>query len=191
MDKNICFTFRTSLLPPLADHPYFVWSYHTDKTSLYAAWDTETQEIFAGDSIFDLKPATYETLPKQLKTALNERLPLFQAFAATETLTAERNKLYWQCVNNDHMFAELPDKDGYVLWPQETLPAKEGKVTFAVSYTYNGGMTYRSKWYKGYKCEPPIVPRGYKLVDLAVGLQFNSSPPRATYKLERIKCPQS
>lgn len=186
MNKDICFTFRDNLLPPLNSRPCFVLSYHTDKTSLYAAWGIETQEVFVGDSIFDLKPATHETLPKQLKIALSERLPLFQAFAATQHLTAERHKLYQQCVNNDHMYDELPSEDGYLLWPQETLPAKEGKVTFAVSYTYNGGTVYRSKWYKGYKCEPPTVPQGFKLVDLAIGLQFNCHPPRATYHLERI-----
>lgn len=65
------------------------------------------------------------------------------------------------------------------------LPRREGKVTFPVSYDYNGGIIVNGKWFKGYKVGNPIIPSGYKLVTLGIGLQLNARPPLATMFLEK------
>jgi hypothetical protein len=172
MNKNVCFNYHLN-----NSIEYFRIS--GDSGSVYWRWDT--QELFT---------CTYEPVAtlsdKQLRSALKERLPLFKQYLAAQDL-AERRQLFAQCVSNKHMFPELPSEDGYLLYPQETLKPKQGEVSFAVSYTYNGGTVYRERWYKGYKCQPPIIPDGYRLVDIGVGHEMNSHPPRATYKLERIK----
>lgn len=71
--------------------------------------------------------------------------------------------------------------------PDLTSKAKPGErvmVTYPVSITYNGGAVINGQWYSGYEVPPPIVPRGYKLVGLGVGLQMNAHPPYATAMLE-------
>lgn len=63
------------------------------------------------------------------------------------------------------------------------LPLKnkpEYQVTYPVSYTYNGGIIIDGEWYKGYKVDPPIIPEGYELLNIGVGLQLNARPPLAT-----------
>ena len=60
------------------------------------------------------------------------------------------------------------------------------EVQFPVSYRYNGGTIIGGKWYSGYEVPPPIVPSGYKLVSLGVGLQLNSRPPFATMLLKKL-----
>jgi hypothetical protein len=57
---------------------------------------------------------------------------------------------------------------------------------YAVSYKYNGGTVIDGKWYEGYEVPPPILPTGYKLVGIGVGLQLNASPPLATARLKPI-----
>lgn len=64
---------------------------------------------------------------------------------------------------------------------------KDGKeVQYAVSYEYNGGIVISGKWYKGFKVPPPILPYGYKLVGIGVGLELNAKPPLATARLVPI-----
>lgn len=59
-------------------------------------------------------------------------------------------------------------------------PGRKVEVTYAVSYDYNGGTVIDGKWYVGYEVDPPIVPKGYVLKSLGVGLECNCRPPRAT-----------
>jgi len=59
-------------------------------------------------------------------------------------------------------------------------PGKSVEVTFAVSYRYNGGIVIDDEWYAGYEVPPPIVPEGFMLVGIGVGLELNSHPPYAT-----------
>lgn len=139
--------------------------------------------------------------PEELAKAYKAKLPIYKEyFASLKALPADWrntpigvelarkiNRLWHEATNNDHLFPELPSEDDYLLWPQEVLKPKQGEVTYGVSYTYNGGTTYRSKWYKGYKCQPPIVPKGFRLVGIGVGFEFNAHPPLATARLERIK----
>lgn len=84
------------------------------------------------------------------------------------------------------------------LMPQPDLRGRELKikkgrtsieVTFPVSYRYNGGIVLPEGWYPGYEVPPPILPDGYKLVSLGVGLQLNCRPPYATMLLKKIDKP--
>lgn len=77
---------------------------------------------------------------------------------------------------------------------KKTLEKKGSvEVTYPVSYRYNGGIILTpdgkidincrhpdSKWYAGFKVPPPVIPEGYELKSLGVGLQLNSKPPFAT-----------
>lgn len=69
---------------------------------------------------------------------------------------------------------------------KKSLAGKSVEVTFAVSYRYNGGTIINDKWYAGYEVPPPIVPEGFKLVGIGVGLQLNAHPPRATRILKPL-----
>lgn len=61
------------------------------------------------------------------------------------------------------------------------------EVQYDVSYVYNGGtdMTPDGEWYDGFEVSPPILPAGFKLRGLGVGLQHNARPPYATALLVR------
>lgn len=59
-------------------------------------------------------------------------------------------------------------------------PNKKVTVTYAVSYSYNGGIVENGEWFAGYDVPPPIVPEGYELRSLGMGLELNAHPPRAT-----------
>lgn len=64
----------------------------------------------------------------------------------------------------------------------------DGKeVQYAVSQEYNGGIIIGGHWYKGFKVPDPILPHGYKLVGIGVGLELNAKPPLATARLVPIK----
>ena len=60
-------------------------------------------------------------------------------------------------------------------------------VEYPVSCTYNGGISIGDEWYEGYEVPSPVVPDGYELVDIAVGLQLNACPPMATMYLKPIE----
>lgn len=91
----------------------------------------------------------------------------------------------------------LPDNTKPFHCPAPDLRGKErnkqGKlldsveVTYPVSYRYNGGTTIEDEWYTGYEVPPPILPDGYELVNLGVGLQLNARPPYATMLLKKSK----
>lgn len=66
-------------------------------------------------------------------------------------------------------------------------PGKSVKVTYPVSIYYNGGTVVDGKWYSGYMVPDPIVPKGFKLVDMGIGLELNAHPPRCTMALQPIK----
>lgn len=73
--------------------------------------------------------------------------------------------------------------------PNLCSKAKPGRtviVTFPVSISYNGGTVIEDKWYAGYIVPAPIVPSGYELVSIGVGLQLNAHPPTATMLLRQI-----
>mgnify|MGYP001609667437 CR=1 FL=1 len=59
-------------------------------------------------------------------------------------------------------------------------------VTYPVSYRYNGGIIIKGKWYDGFKVPPPIIPEGFELVGIGVGLEMNCHPPLATVYLRPI-----
>ena len=64
-----------------------------------------------------------------------------------------------------------------------TSKAKLGQqvtVTYAIGISYNGGTVIDDEWFAGYEVPPPIVPDGFKLVHIGVGLNLNAAPPRAT-----------
>ena len=64
----------------------------------------------------------------------------------------------------------------------------DGKlIHYTVSYDYNGGMVVDDKWYQGYKVPSPIIPKGYALVSIGVGLQMNAKPPFATAYLKPLE----
>lgn len=72
---------------------------------------------------------------------------------------------------------------------------KSVEVTYPVSYRYNGGILLKpdgswdpdnGDWYPGYEVPRPILPDGYKIVGIGVGLQLNSRPPYATTILVKI-----
>lgn len=70
--------------------------------------------------------------------------------------------------------------------PDLTSRAKAGarvQVRFPVSCSYNGGTVVDGKWYAGYMVPEPIVPSGFKLVGLGVGLELNAHPPHCTMLL--------
>jgi hypothetical protein len=59
-------------------------------------------------------------------------------------------------------------------------------VTYPISYRYNGGITIDGEWYEGVEVPDPIVPKGYKLEGIGVGLQLNAIPPEACMYLEKV-----
>jgi hypothetical protein len=90
-----------------------------------------------------------------------------------------------------------PGDDGYWHMPQpEVKPAsrkdknafERGEsctVIYPISQRYNGGIIINNEWYEGFKVPPPIVPDGYKLVNIGIGDQLNATPPHATMYLKR------
>lgn len=59
-------------------------------------------------------------------------------------------------------------------------------VIFPVSYRYNGGIILDDEFYEGFEVPDPVIPKGYKLKDIGVGLQLNAKPPYATMYLEKV-----
>ena len=57
-------------------------------------------------------------------------------------------------------------------------------VTYPVSYEYNGGIVLDDEWYDGFEVPSPIVPAGFELVGIGIGLQLNAQPPYATAYLK-------
>jgi len=74
----------------------------------------------------------------------------------------------------------------FIKLPAPVLAAKEGYVSYPVSYEYNGGTIYKGQYVKGFEIPEPVVPIGFKLVELYMGLQHNAHPPLKTSKLKRI-----
>lgn len=74
----------------------------------------------------------------------------------------------------------------FMKMPAPVLPAREGKVSYPVSYAYNGGTIIAGKFYAGYEIPPPVIPAGFKVVELYMALQHNAHPPLKTVKLVRI-----
>jgi hypothetical protein len=65
-------------------------------------------------------------------------------------------------------------------------PGKSVKVHYPVGISYNGGTVIKGEWFAGYKVDPPIVPEGYQLVDICVGLELNCAPPMCTKILKEL-----
>lgn len=89
------------------------------------------------------------------------------------------------------LVAKALDRDPWFRYPAPDLRGRERlgedvKVRYPVSISYNGGTVIHEKWYAGYKVPDPIVPAGYKLVDMGVGLELNAHPPMATMILRGI-----
>jgi hypothetical protein len=59
-------------------------------------------------------------------------------------------------------------------------------VTYPVSYRYNGGIVIGDEWYDGYEVDAPVVPEGWELKGMAVGLNLNARPPQATMLLKKV-----
>ena len=74
--------------------------------------------------------------------------------------------------------------NGYYKCPATNLSYRSPKgrceVSYDVSYEYNGGVIVENEWYKGFEVPPPILPEGYELHNIGVGLQLNAQPPYAT-----------
>ena len=66
-------------------------------------------------------------------------------------------------------------------------PGQEVQVTYATGITYNGGTVVNGEWFAGYDVPPPIVPNGFELYHIGVGLDLNSHPPRATAILREVE----
>jgi hypothetical protein len=67
------------------------------------------------------------------------------------------------------------------------IPKLGKRVTFPVSYRYNGGTFVDGEWYDGFFVPPPVVPDGYELVGMGCGLQMNCRPPYVTLLLVQTK----
>jgi hypothetical protein len=68
------------------------------------------------------------------------------------------------------------------------LPAREGMISYPVSYDYNGSHFVKGTGLiSGYRVPEPIVPAGYELVEMYFGLQLNSYPPMKKNMLRKIK----
>lgn len=65
-------------------------------------------------------------------------------------------------------------------------PKERQEVTYAVSYTYNGGIVIDDKWYEGYEVPAPYILPGFGIVGIGVGLQLNARPPYATGVLKPV-----
>jgi hypothetical protein len=59
-------------------------------------------------------------------------------------------------------------------------------VSFPVSYRYNGGVIIEGEHYDGVDVPDPIIPHGYTLKGIGVGLNLNIVPPYATYYLKPL-----
>lgn len=85
--------------------------------------------------------------------------------------------------------------DEYYHLPAPGLRKKNGRppnlnkerqeVVFPVSYRYNGGIVVNGTWCRGFKVPPPIVPEGFRLVEVWCGFEMNAYPPYATKLLVR------
>ncbi len=58
-------------------------------------------------------------------------------------------------------------------------------VTYPVSYRYNGGTIVDGEWYDGYEVPPPVIPDGYELIGIGIGLQLNAHPPYASMLMKK------
>lgn len=70
--------------------------------------------------------------------------------------------------------------------PTDLRNKGEGRVQFAVSYYYNGGIIIDDDWYPGVHVPGPILNPGWKLRSIGVGSQLNALPPLSTMFLERV-----
>ena len=86
-------------------------------------------------------------------------------------------------MSKENPWYEVPATD----LTKNAKPGKKIRVTYAVGYSYNGGTVVNGEWFAGFKVPPPIVPAGYKLIGLAVGLELNAHPPQATALLAPIE----
>jgi len=59
-------------------------------------------------------------------------------------------------------------------------------VSFPVSYQYNGGIIIDGEHYDGIEVPSPIIPDGYTLKSIGVGLNLNYVPPYATRYLNPL-----
>lgn len=66
-------------------------------------------------------------------------------------------------------------------------PNQPVEVKVPKSYTYNGGTIINGEWYAGFSVPDPILPEGYELASIGVGLQLNAKPPYATLILRKKK----
>lgn len=85
----------------------------------------------------------------------------------------------------------MSKENPWFVWPPTdlTFKAKPGErvtITYATGISYNGGTVIDGEWFAGYEVPPPIIPAGYELVHIGVGLDLNSHPPRATALLVPI-----
>lgn len=105
-------------------------------------------------------------------------------------------------MNPNGKYFEFPIPELSISKREKRKLEKTGRceVTYPVSYSYNGGVyinpdgtldySYRntdSKWYDGVKVPSPVIPKGYELVGIGVGLQLNAFPPYATKVLRKIE----
>jgi len=82
-----------------------------------------------------------------------------------------------------YVFKDAPVLDGSGL----DKVGDSKKVTFPVSYRYNGLTEYGGKLYTGFDVPEPIVPDGCELRNMGILLQLNAHPPYATELLVRVK----
>jgi hypothetical protein len=54
------------------------------------------------------------------------------------------------------------------------------EVTYATSYTYNGGIGVGDEWYDGFEVPAPLLNPDHAIIGIGVGLQLNARPPQAT-----------
>ena len=105
-------------------------------------------------------------------------------------------------MNPNGKYFKYPRSGLFMDKKQKRRFAKTGscEVTFPVSIEYNGGIILtpdgkmdincrntKSKWYNGFKVPKPLVPKGYELISIGVGLNLNSYPPYATNVLRKKK----
>lgn len=85
----------------------------------------------------------------------------------------------------ENRWVKVPGKD----LTRFANPGKKVKVTYPTSQGYNGGIVVQGEWFEGYQVDEPIVPAGYELRGIGMGLQLNARPPLCTMLLVPIGMP--
>jgi len=83
-------------------------------------------------------------------------------------------------------FEDYKGKRWFRMKRPDLRECKQGEVQFPTGVRYNGGTIVNGKWVQGILIAEPILPKGFMLRNIGVGLQLNCCPPYATKYLEKM-----